>query len=447
VEEFFPVTTLVNALVLAVAVVLGGIALITICWQLYAWWTPSGLARTRFRRPQRAQSDPLTFSVIVPARHEDAVLGHTLDRLAAADHESFEVLCVVGDDDPDTAAVARAAAARHPHRTRVLVDYATPKSKPKALNRALPECMGDVVGVFDAEDEVSTELLGAVEWVFTRDRADAVQGGVQLMNFHTSWWALRNVLEYFFWFRSRLHYHSDRQFIPLGGNTVFVRREVLERAGGWDPECLAEDCDLGVRLSAHGANISVAYDASLATREETPGSLTALFKQRTRWDQGFLQVLHKGEWRQMPTIRQRALASYTLLSPFLQALTGLLVPVSLALMFLARTPAPITLVSLTPLLLVLATVVIEAVALHEFAQEFAQTVRVRDHVRLVLGTVPYQWLLAAAAVRAVWRELRAQRDWEKTAHSNLHRNPYPLEPRSARDRAAGGVTTAGAVSR
>ena len=55
----------------------------------------------------------------------------------------------------------------------------------------------------------------------------ASEGGVQLINFHSSWYSLRNCLEYFFWFRSRLHLHAQKGFIPLGGNTVFVRTDLL----------------------------------------------------------------------------------------------------------------------------------------------------------------------------------------------------------------------------
>ena len=123
---------------------------------------------------------------------------------------------------------------------------------------------------------------------------------MQLVNFHSSWYSLHNCLEYFFWFRSRLHLHAQKGFIPLGGNTVFVRADRLRAAGGWDPNCLAEDCDLGVRLSTVGAKVVVAYDAVMVTREETPDSLNGLYRQRTRWNQGFLQVYRKGYWKQLP---------------------------------------------------------------------------------------------------------------------------------------------------
>src|SRR5205085_821897 len=87
------------------------------------------------------------------------------------------------------------------------------------FDEPLPECDGDVVGVFDAEDLVAPGLLERVEQVFVaRPDVDVVQGGVQLMNFRSSWWALRNCLEYYFYFHSRLHLHARKGFIPLGGN-------------------------------------------------------------------------------------------------------------------------------------------------------------------------------------------------------------------------------------
>jgi glycosyltransferase XagB len=415
----------VNVIVITSSVVLGGVASLTLTWMLYAWRSPDGLAATRFSRGDATSMKRLRFSLLVPARQEDQVLGHTLNGLAALDHPDVEIICIVGDDDVATAAAAREAAARHPGLVKVVVDHSWPKNKPKALNTALPHCTGDVVGVFDAEDEVVPGLLRAIETTFHADRADVVQGGVQLMNVRTSWWALRNCLEYFFWFRSRLHFHADRDFIPLGGNTVFVRTELLRAVGGWDAGCLAEDCELGVRLSSLGAWVSVAYEPALATREETPGSITSLVKQRTRWDQGFLQVLRKGEWRGLPTARQRLLARYTLITPWVQAVTGLLVPVSLLLILFAHTPTVITLIGFLPLLLVVASVCVEIVALHEFGREFDVRIGPRQYIGLVLGTMPYQWLLALAAVRAVLRERRGETGWEKTAHVGAHRSGEP----------------------
>jgi glycosyltransferase XagB len=395
------------------------VALSTLVWMVDSWRTPESVALTRFPVPDQPR---LSFSLLVPARDEEQVLSRTVHRLLEQDHPDFEVILVVGDDDPGTARVAHELAATLDD-VRVAVDASPVKNKPRALNTGLPLCRGAVIGVFDAEDEVAPSLLRHVDGYFRSSDAHVVQGGVQLMNFETSWWSLRNVLEYFFWFSSRLHLHARRRFIPLGGNTVFIRSDLLHKAGGWDPDCLAEDCELGVRLSSWGARVSVAYSPELTTREETPPTLGGLFRQRTRWSQGFLQVLRKGEWRRLPTRRQRLMAVYLLTMPFLQAFSGVLVPISLVTMFALRAPDLFVLATFAPLMPTLITIGVEVAGLHEFGRAFGVRVRTRDYSRLVLGTLPYQLVLAAAAVRATRRELQGQRGWEKTSHVGAHRSP------------------------
>jgi cellulose synthase/poly-beta-1,6-N-acetylglucosamine synthase-like glycosyltransferase len=407
-----------------VTLALTAIAASTLSWMLYAWRSPQQLTSTAF--PLR-RTTSTSFSLIVPARHEAPVLGATLERLATVDHPRYEVVVVVGEDDPATAEAAHAAARRHSGTVRVVVDDGRPKNKPRALNRALEECSGEVVGVFDAEDEVHPELLRRVDGLFEEPGAEIVQGGVQLVDYWSSWYAVRNCLEYYFWFRSRLHFHAEARFIPLGGNTVFVRSEALRRAGGWDAECLAEDCELGVRLSARGSRVAVAYDPGLATREETPRTLGGLFRQRTRWNQGFLQVYRKGEWRGLPTLRQRLLARYTLAMPFLQAFTGLLIPLSVVSIVVLDVPVVLALLSFVPLVVSAVTLAVEIVGLHDLRRLFGGPARRRDVVRLVVGAPAYQVMLAGAAVRAVWRELLGRRNWEKTAHAGSH-----LRPRATR---------------
>ncbi len=402
----------------AVSLGLFAVAVSTMWWMLHAWRDPETLVETGF--VQEPGEPQLSFSLLVPARHEEAVLEQTLEQLRRLDHPSYEVLAIVGHDDQGTADVARRVAARD-GKVRVVVDHNWPKNKPLALNTALAHCRGEITGVFDAEDEVAPRLLRVVDGVFRAEQADVVQGGVQLVNFRSSWFSLRNCLEYFFYFRSRLHLQERHGFIPLGGNTVFIRTALLRQVGGWDPTCLAEDCEIGVRLSTMGRRIAVCYDAHLVTREETPDTVGALLKQRTRWNQGFLQVLRKGDWRQLPTRRQRWLARYTLCQPFLQAFAGIAIPISVATALFADVPIGIAMLTFLPALPTVAMVVFELVGLREFCRVYYLRPQFSDYAKLVLGTPPYQILLAAAALRAVWREARGHRGWEKTSHAGLHR--------------------------
>lgn len=410
-----------SVFIAAVSLALFWMAAFTLWWQMHAWCTPETLAATRFDPPDGGQEG--SFSLLLPARHEQAVLEHTVERLLQSSHTNFEIIVIVGHDDPETTEVAERAAARAPDRVRVVVDTHETKNKPKALNTALPHCTGDFVGVFDAEDQVHPELLTHVDHAFRSTGADVVQGGVQLINFHSSWYSLRNCLEYFFWFRSRLHLHAQKGFIPLGGNTVFVRTEVLRAAGGWDPNCLAEDCDLGVRLSSVGKKVVVAYDSDMVTREETPGSLMSLLKQRTRWNQGFLQVYRKKDWKQLPTPGQRMLARYTLMTPFLQAFTGLIIPLNVGIALFLDVPVAIAFITFLPLVTAMVTFVFEVVGLHDFGKQYGLRVRLTHYLKLIVGGPFYQVLLAGAAIRAVWREQRGRSDWELTSHVGAHLAP------------------------
>jgi cellulose synthase/poly-beta-1,6-N-acetylglucosamine synthase-like glycosyltransferase len=407
---------LLSVLFLVLVAMLTGIATTTLAWMLYAWRSPQQLSSTGFPQLKEPRH---SFSLLVPARHEEEVLERTLRRIASIDHPNFEVVAIVGHDDEGTAQVAHKVAQQIPH-VRVVVDENWPKNTPKALNTALPTCSGDVIGIFDAEDDVHPGLLRHVDTLLQSEGVDVVQSGVQLMNFWSNWYSVRNVLEYYFWFRSRLHFHANARFIPLGGNTVFMRTAVLRRYEGWDADCLAEDCEIGVRLSSAGHAVAVAYHPDMVTREETPPTFMSLMKQRTRWNQGFLQVLRRGEWRQLATRRRQALALYTLSMPFLQSFTGLLIPISILSLLLLRLPMPVVLFGFAPLMITLLVVAMEAVGLSEFGELFDRKPRIRDYARLILGAPFYQVMLAYAALRAVWREYTGRNSWEKTAHVGAH---------------------------
>ena len=114
------------------------------------------------------------------------------------------------------------------------------------------------------------------------------------------------------------------------------------------------------------------------------------------------------------------MAAYMLCMPFAQAVAGAMVPVSLVTMLVFRAPALFVLLTFLPLLPTLATVAVECVGLHYFGVVFERRIRLVDYLKLVVGTVPYQLVLATAAVRASARELRGKRGWEKTEHIGAH---------------------------
>lgn len=408
-----------DASLLAISAALFILSISTLLLATYAWWSPDSRETTNFSAIQPARMH--SFSIIMPCREEqEDVVRQTLDRLLNQTHPDVEIIISVGHDDPEMVVIAHRLAAETPDKVRVSVDTNSRKNKPTQLNTALQMCRNDIVGVFDAESVAAPGVLDRIDGAFQKRNADVVQGAVQLVNFRDSWYALRNCLEYFIWFRSRLHAHARRGFIPLGGNTVFVRRALLEAVGGWDPNCLAEDCDLGVRLSTLRSRIVVAYSPELVTREETPDTLRGLIKQRTRWSLGFMQVYAKGDWRKLPWGRERLNAWWTLTQQHFMAFAGLCVPVAILIAVLGKFPLGVTMATFIPLIPTLAMVALEVCMLREFGKDHGFKVRLLDYVRLVVCTPVYQLILAFAAIRAGVKFYRRDFAWEKTAHSGAH---------------------------
>jgi cellulose synthase/poly-beta-1,6-N-acetylglucosamine synthase-like glycosyltransferase len=411
-----------NLLVVGVSLGLFGQGLFSLYLTLYAWEHPDRLQGTR--APQSFLPPRLSFTALLPARHEEAVIYETVRRVWATNYPShlLEVVVVCSADDEATIAEAQRAVADigSPH-VRVETFSGGRINKPRGLNVGFRRTWNDVVAIFDAEDDVHPNIFRVVNTVMLERETGIVQAGVQLMNLRDRWFSLHNCMEYFFWFKSRLHFHAAVGAIPLGGNTVFVRRELVERVGGWDEECLTEDADIGLRLSQLGEPIQVVYDSEYVTREEAPNSVGQFVKQRTRWHQGFLQVLRKPAWRSLPRTSQRLLAGYVLTYPLFQSITALLLPVSLASIVWLRLPLLVAMVSLLPMYVLLLQLCSTVVGSVLFAREFGLRMPLMALLALPLTFLPYQFLLSISAVRAVGRELRRKSDWEKTAHMGAHR--------------------------
>jgi cellulose synthase/poly-beta-1,6-N-acetylglucosamine synthase-like glycosyltransferase len=437
-----------------VSLVMLAVTVTTLAFQLYRWWRPEHGDPERYGRPDAPR---LPGVILVPMRHEEAVAGHTLDRLATLNHPDYWVMPIVDHpDDPGTARIVHGKAREFPGRVIVCryPEDTDVHNKPIGLNAAVDRLRQlnvpfEWIGVADAEDLFHPDLLAMVDYRFRHTNAAIVQCGVQLMNFSThardlpgthgggsrlrrwwranttGWWRAANVLEYFKWFQSRLKLQAAIRVVPLGGNTVFFRRTFLqavkERYGMyWDEDCLTEDCKIGILASVLGYDIDVVYLPELVTREETPATLPGLVRQRVRWMQGFIQVFRSGEWLELPTLTQRVLAVYVLGFQFFQAFAAALAPVALALAVWTKSPVVVALLASLPLGLGVISVALDVLMLRLFSRTFAVPARLRDYLGIVVGAYPYQLVLSAAAVWASVRYALRRNNWVKTAHHGAH---------------------------
>jgi len=397
-------------------------AIFNIRQRLFIWETPEHAwlnhAPTIYRDPC------LSFSILLPAKNEEDVYRETIQKVYDLDYptELMQIIAICREDDPGTIAEAQAKIDElGDSNVQLLIYNDYPVSKPHGLNLGLQVARGDIVTIFDAEDGPHPDILNIINTTMLNEDVDVVQSGVQLMNYNTRWFCFLNVLEYFFWFKSSLHFFARIGITPLGGNTVFVRRELMEQLGGWDEACLTEDADLGIRLNLSHARIRILYEDEFVTREETPHTIKQFIKQRTRWNQGFIQILVKGDWLKLEKLSQRLLAFYVLILPEVQALFALLVPVAIIMFFLVKLPLWLALLTFAPLYCFILDAFMDVAGMHEFLKAHNQKWSWREAFILMLAFFPYQWLLSIGALRAVYRSIRGSTNWEKTTHIGQHR--------------------------
>lgn len=413
-------------------------------WMLYAWENPA--QASDHKSPQKYSPPKYTFSALLPARHEKLVISDTIRAISDIDYpEQYkEIIILCRSDDQETIQEAQTTidSIGKPN-IRILTFDDLPINKPHSLNIGLRNSNnrfisaldnGDVLNrdiyntnqiitIFDAEDQPHKDIYHIVNTLMSTEPVDVVQSGVQLMNYRSHWFSSINVLEYYFWFKSGLQFFSKiGQVSPLGGNTVFIKKDLLEKMGGWDETCLTEDSDLGIRLIAQGAKVRIVYDEQHVTKEETPDTIQTFIKQRTRWNHGFLQVLQKGEWSRLPLARQKLVALYTLIAPLLQVGVLINLPIGIWIALHSKLPIMVSMFSFIPTYIFLIQIAVYLIGIREFTKSFNFKYSLWDSLKILIVFMPYQIMLAIASIRAIVRFSNKQNFWEKTSHTNAHRN-------------------------
>lgn len=230
-------------------------------------------------------------SVIVALYGENDIAARLIKRLKAIDYpeDLLDVILAVEEDDRATRiALARAEL---PLSMRIVpVPVGTVRTKPRALNYALDHCRGSFVGIYDAEDAPAPDQIRRMVAHFYARGADVVclQGILDYYNPRQNWLSRCFTIEYAAWFRLLLPGIARLGLVvPLGGTTLFFRRQSLEELGRWDAHNVTEDCDLGIRIARRGWRTEI---VQTTTYEEANCLARPWVKQRSRWIKGFMMT-------------------------------------------------------------------------------------------------------------------------------------------------------------
>lgn len=246
-------------------------------------------------------------SLLVAAKNEQQVIGSIVESLLHLDYPATRYdLWIIDDYSTDqTPQILDSLALRYP---RLNVIHRGPEAtggKSGALNLVWPQTQGDILAVFDADAQVSKDLLRHVVPMFepidlmgqeTASQVGAVQVRKAIANPHTNFWTRGQKAEMAF-----DSYMQERRIAvggigELRGNGQFVRRAAIAQCGGWNEATITDDLDLTIQLHLLQWDIGLLF--APAVKEEGVTTAKALWHQRNRWAEGGFQR-YLDYWRQL----------------------------------------------------------------------------------------------------------------------------------------------------
>lgn len=402
--------------------------------------------------PRRVVADHRlpTYSIVVALHREARVAAHLATALDAIDYPrgKLDIKLVLEADDLATRQALEALSLA-PAYEIIVAPPGFPRTKPRALNVALPLLRGELVAIFDAEDVPAPRQLrdAAERFLHAPRRLACLQASLAIDNIDDSWLTKLFAIEYATLF-DVLHQGTAglRLPLPLGGSSNHFRTDVLREVGGWDAWNVTEDADLGMRLARCGYRTST---LASSTHEEAPARLTAWLTQRRRWSKGWMQTCITLSRDPLRLLREVGLRQAAVIAMMMTALVVVppLWPIfaGLTVYDFARYgfPAPTTSFAIIDATLWTSVAVFgtgSMVGLALVGMWRRKLLGLWPYLPLLL---PYQFLMSIAAWAALFDLVLRPFHWHKTEHGlarSSRRTGAPVSAHTTESRAEAVVT-------
>ncbi|HEY8031972.1 MAG TPA: glycosyltransferase [Methylocella sp.] len=413
---------------LAPAATLAFVTLSTTCLFLASIWLRlfAGAASIACgQQPFRARVEDRrlpVYSIVVALNREARVVPQLAAALAALDYPrgKLDIKLVIEHDDHATRRAIEALGLPATYEI-VVAPAGWPRTKPRALNIALPLVRGELLVVFDAEDAPAPgQLREAAERFLRAPRELAcLQARLAIDNIEDSWLTRLFAIEYAVLFDVLNPGLAGLGLpLPLGGSSNHFRTEVLREVCGWDAWNVTEDADLGLRLARLGYGIGILPSS---TQEEAPARIATWLRQRRRWSKGWMQTfitLTRDPRRvagEVGAVNSLALAltmiSLVIAPPLWPFFTALIV-----YDLRAGLPAPASALELIETVLWLSAVLFGIASILWLALLGMQRRKLLALWPYLPLLFPYYLLTAAAAWMAIYDLILRPYHWHKTEH-------------------------------
>lgn len=258
-----------------------------------------------FRKTAKIKSEPLRemkyfpkVSILVPAHNEEKVIERTIRSILRFDYpEECMELIVINDNSQDgTGEIVERIRKEFPKRNIKIITTDKNnggKGKSNALNLGYRQANGELIAVYDADN--TPEVMALRYLVYTLVSSDdygAVIGKFRTRN------KGKNLLTKFinieglsFQWMAQGGRWMLFNLCTIPGTNFIIRKDILDALNGWDPNALAEDTEISIRIYQLGYKIC--FMPLAVTWEQEPQTVKIWLKQRARWVKGNNYVISK----------------------------------------------------------------------------------------------------------------------------------------------------------
>jgi 1,2-diacylglycerol 3-beta-glucosyltransferase len=256
------------------------------------------------------------ISLAIAAKNEAAVITTLVESLCSLNYpvDRYEVWAIDDNSTDRTPEILDTLAQKYPQLQVLHRTERDTGGKSAALNQVLTLMQGELIGVFDADAQVTPDFLHQVLAYFQTASVGAIQLRKAISNSDTNFLTRGQRAEMALDAYLQQQRTGGSGIGELRGNGQFVRRTALNSCDGWNEETITDDLDLTIRLQLTGWDIELMPYPPVG--EEGVTTFKALWHQRNRWAEGGFQR-YLDYWRSISSNRMGTTKTLDTISFFL----------------------------------------------------------------------------------------------------------------------------------
>ncbi len=232
-------------------------------------------------------SDYPGVTITVPAYNEGENVAKTVESLLKLNYPKNKLFLILVDDGSTDNGKTWEVMKRYEGHHQIKIFTKENGGKYTAQNLGLEHSNTEFVGCLDSDSIVDSEALNRIISYFLEDEKIMAVAPTIVSNIETNIVQKAQKIDYELQIYIKKMYGFINAIHVTPGPFSIFRKEVFEKIGPYKHAHTTEDQEIALRMHQNNMKIEHAPDAYVFTN--TPKTIKALYKQRSRWIYGFIQ--------------------------------------------------------------------------------------------------------------------------------------------------------------